>query len=177
METLAWIILALVIALAAVVGYASTRPGSFVLTRRAHIRAPSSRVFPLIADFRQWAHWSPWEKIDPALERRHSGAERGVGAVYEWRGTKAGQGRMEITDIQTDRQVNLNLDFIKPFKAHNAVVFTLDERDGGTDVTWTMSGRQGLGGKIMSIFMNMERLVGPSFDEGLAAIKHNSEAA
>jgi len=177
MGTLAWILLGLVAVLGAIVLYASTKPNTFTLTRSTHINAPAARIFPLIEDFREWAHWSPWEKIDPALERSYSGAPKGVGAIYGWRGAKAGQGRMEITGTTPDKQVNLNLDFIKPFKAHNTVVFTLDGRNGGTDVTWSMTGEQALMAKVISVFMSMDAIVGRSFDDGLAAMKRVSEAA
>jgi hypothetical protein len=50
-------------------------------------------VFERIVDFRRWQAWSPWEELDPNLWRDYSGAESGVGAIYEWAGNrKAGSG-------------------------------------------------------------------------------------
>lgn len=177
MGTLAWILVAVAGLLAALVVYAATKPGAFTLTRSTHIDAPAARIYPFIEDFRQWTRWSPWETIDPVLERKYSGAEKGVGAAYEWNGPKAGRGRMEINEVTPDSRVRLNLDFIKPFRAHNTVVFTLYERGGGTDVTWSMTGEQGLMSKVISVFMSMDKIVGRSFDDGLAAMKRVSEAA
>ncbi len=45
-----------------------------------------------------------------------------------------------------------------------------------TDVMWTMSGPQAFMGKVMSLFFNMDKIVGKSFEEGLADLKRVSEA-
>ena len=68
--------------------------------------APPEKVFPLLDDFHHWAQWSPWEKLDPALQRSYSGPEKGVGAVYDWTGNnKVGTGRMEILESTPERVV------------------------------------------------------------------------
>src|SRR4029077_19122825 len=93
-------ILAIVAAvvLAAILGFAATRPGTFRVERSKSIEAPPASIFELIDDFHRWAAWSPWEKLDPAMKRTFAGAPSGKGAVYEWAGnSKAGEGRMEIT--------------------------------------------------------------------------------
>src|SRR2546430_6712117 len=38
-------------------------------------RPPRSTLFPYTTLFRShaWEGWSPWEKMDPAMKRRHSG--------------------------------------------------------------------------------------------------------
>ena len=59
---------------------------SFHLSRETTIAAPPERVHALVNDFHEWQAWSPWEGIDPAMERTYTGAPTGVGAVYAWRG-------------------------------------------------------------------------------------------
>jgi hypothetical protein len=39
---------------------------------------------------------------------------------------------------------------------------------GGTMVSWTMEGRNTFFGKLMGLFMNMDRMIGGQFEEGLA---------
>ena len=121
-------ILAIVAAvvLAAILGFAATRPGTFRVERSKSIEAPPARIFELINDFHRWAAWSPWEKLDPAMKRTFAGAPSGKGAVYEWAGnSKAGEGRMEITGTSPGSKVTIKLDFLKPFEAHNTAEFTL----------------------------------------------------
>lgn len=93
------ILIILVVIIAAVLIYAATRPNHFVVTRSASIKAPAETIFPLINDFRRWPEWSPFEKLDPQMQRTLSGTDSGKGAAYAWEGnSKAGKGRMEITN-------------------------------------------------------------------------------
>ena len=111
--------------------YAATRPDTFRVQRTTTIKAPPEKIFPLINDFQRWGAWSPYEKKDPTMKRTLSGAATGKGAVYEWDGNKdVGKGRMEITESAPPSQVTLQLDFIRPFAAHNIVDFTLEAKEG-----------------------------------------------
>ncbi|TIW65041.1 MAG: polyketide cyclase, partial [Mesorhizobium sp.] len=105
----------LIVAIAAVLIYAATRPNDFVVSRSAIIKAPPEAIYPLINDFTRWPEWSPYEKLDPDMKRTLSGAESGKGAAYAWEGNgKAGVGRMEITSSVPSSLVALKLDFEKP---------------------------------------------------------------
>jgi polyketide cyclase/dehydrase/lipid transport protein len=149
----------------------------FEVVRSTRIDAPAERVRGLIDDFHAWRAWSPWEDVDPDLRREYSGAESGVGARYAWEGNrKAGKGDMEIVGSEPER-VDVRLTFEKPWKATNAVTFTLvPAGESATDVTWRMTGRQrglaGLFGRIVS----MDRLVGKDFEKGLARMKAAAES-
>ena len=168
------IALVLVALAAAVLGYAATRPDTFRVQRTTTIDAPPERVHALIHDFRAWGAWSPYEKLDPDMKRSHSGAAAGTGAVYAWDGEKAGAGRMEITGT-TPSRIAIRLDFAKPFEAHNTAEFTLEPRGVSTRVTWAMHGPNHFVGKVMGIFVDMDRLVGKDFEAGLAALKAAAE--
>jgi uncharacterized protein YndB with AHSA1/START domain len=150
----------------------------FEVRREATIPAPRERVFELLSDFHRWPEWSPWEELDPDMRRTHSGAQSGVGAVYEWDGNrKAGQGRMEITDAQAPSRVEVALQFIKPWKSTNHTTFELDERDGGTRVTWRMVGPKTLMTRIMGVFMSMDKMVGRDFEKGLVRLRDRATKA
>ncbi|MBZ9737354.1 MULTISPECIES: SRPBCC family protein [unclassified Mesorhizobium] len=172
----ATILIILVVIVAAVLTYAATRPNDFVVTRSASIKAPAETIFPLINDFRRWPEWSPFEKLDPGMKRTLSGAESGKGAAYAWEGnSKAGKGRMEITNSVPSSLVSLKLDFEKPFKANNSVDFTLSPSGEGTTVTWAMRGARPFIAKLMSLFMNFDTLIGKDFEAGLGNLKRLTE--
>ncbi len=149
---------------------------TYTVERSQTIDAPPARVYEQIADFHQWARWSPWEDVDPALERTYSGATSGTGAVYQWSGNrKAGQGRMEIVEANEPSQVRIDLVFEKPWKARNETVFTIRPHGSGSHVTWTMSGKKTLMTKVMGVFTSMEKLLGPDFEKGLDRLKATAE--
>lgn len=151
---------------------------SFRLTRSTVINAPPKTVHALINDYHHWAEWSAWETMDPpgTLQKTFSGPASGVGSKYAWVGPKTGTGSMEITGSDADRIV-MNLDFLKPFEAHNKAEFVLTPDGGGTKVVWTMTGPHTLLSKIMHFFFSMEKMVGPQFEQGLAQMKKAAEAA
>ncbi|WP_448679479.1 SRPBCC family protein [Pseudomonas nicosulfuronedens] len=173
---LKWIALVVVLAVVVVVVLAANRPGTFRVERTARIQAPPERIQGYIEDFHQWANWSPFEKLDPQMQRSFSGAEKGRGAVYAWEGNgKAGAGRMEILESDPASRVTIALDFLKPFKASNTAEFTLVPRDGGTEVTWAMFGPVPFLAKIMHLFFDVDRMVGKDFEAGLANLKALAE--
>ncbi|HEX3579659.1 MAG TPA: SRPBCC family protein, partial [Thermoanaerobaculia bacterium] len=109
------IVLVIVLIIAAVLIFAATKPDTFRVERTATIKATPEKILASLNDFHHWGAWSPWEKLDPAMKRTHSGAAQGKGAVYAWEGnSQAGAGRMEIIDASAS-QVSIKLDFLKPF--------------------------------------------------------------
>ena len=176
MKTLAIVAVVLLFAVAAILVLAAMKPDTFRVVRSTTVKAPPEKIFPLIADFRAWSAWSPWEKMDPALKRSYSGPGSGQGAVYAWEGnSKVGKGRMEIIDAPPPSRVAIKLDFLKPFEAHNTAEFTLTPRGSTTDVTWAMHGPNLFIGKVMSLFVSMDRMVGKDFETGLANLKAEAE--
>jgi hypothetical protein len=151
-------VLLILVALAVVI----QTPGS--ISRRAleTINAPSATFFPHINDFHRWTAWSPFEKMDPALQRSYAGPSSGVGAAYGWVGnSKVGEGSMKITESTPTRKVGIALEFMKPFKASNVATFTLTPEAGGaTRVTWAMDGQSTFVSKAMGLFMSMDRMIG-----------------
>lgn len=149
---------------------------TFAMSRSTTIDAPTDRVHSHVNDFREWQQWSPWEGLDPELERTYTGPVEGVGAHYAWSGNKkAGTGTMEITG-STPSRVEIALEFLVPFKASNVTTFELTPVGAGaTRVAWHMTGRRGL---FMTVAGRLffDRAIAKDFDRGLAQLKSVSEA-
>ncbi len=170
------IAIAVVALLAALLIYAATQPDTFRIQRAATIKAPPERIFAVLNDFLRWESWSPWEKKDPAMKRTFSAVTSGKGAVYAWEGNRdVGQGRMEIAESVPPSKVAIKLDFVKPFEAHNIVEFTLEPKGDSTNVTWAMQGPMPYISKLITVFVNMDSMVGKDFEAGLANLKTVTE--
>jgi carbon monoxide dehydrogenase subunit G len=171
------IVIVVVVLVAAVLVYAATRPDTLSVQRSTTIKAPPEKVFALINDFRRWGAWSPYEKKDPAMKRIISDPASGQGAAYEWDGNKdIGKGRMQITRSLPSSAITIQLDFVRPFEAHNVVEFTLEPRGDTTEVTWAMHGPSPYITKVMGVFFNMDRMIGKDFEAGLADLKAVAES-
>lgn len=177
LRILGYICLAGLILVGGVAAYATTLPDDFRYQRSAVINAPADAVFPLINNFHEWGQWSPWEKLDPKMKRSFAGPESGPGAIYSWAGdANIGEGQMTILESKPDELISIKLEFIKPFAGVCPTTFKLEPSASGTKVTWTMEGKNSFMPKVMSLFMDMEKMVCTSFDEGLATMNTVAQA-
>ena len=172
---LKYIAITLVALMAIVLALAATKPDTFQVQRSASMQAPPDKILLQINDFHNWASWSPWEKLDPAMRKTFSGSPSGKGSVYAWEGnSKVGAGRMEILQA-TPNSVTIQLDFLRPFPGHNVAEFTLAPQSGATQVTWAMHGPSPFVSKVMQVFVSMDTLIGKDFEAGLANMKAIAE--
>jgi uncharacterized protein YndB with AHSA1/START domain len=170
------ILVIIAVVVAAVLIVASLKPATFRIARSLRIHAPADRIFPFINEFHQWAQWSPFEKLDPAMRKTFGGSPTGRGSTYAWSGNgRAGQGSMEITESIPSSRVVIDLRFERPWKATNRAIFTLESAGDATAVTWAMEGRNVFMAKVMGLFMNMDKMIGKDFEAGLVSLKTLSE--
>ena len=177
MEIIGYILFALVLAIAAILLIASTRPDDFQVSRTRTIAAPPEQVFPLIANLRRMNTWNPFALRDPASTVSYTGPDAGKGTTHTFNGKKSGVGSIEVLEAHAPTTIVMRLIMTKPFKADNRVAFTLKPNSGGTtDVTWTMGGKQPLFAKAMTLFIDCDRMVGRDFDAGLDSLKRMAES-
>jgi uncharacterized protein YndB with AHSA1/START domain len=153
------------------------QPADFQVTRAETIAAPPETVFAQVNNFHNWRAWSPWEKLDPDMERTFSGEPAGEGAVYAWSGNSdVGEGNMTITESRPNDLIRLKLEFIKPMAGTSDTEFNFKPEGDGTHVTWTMAGKNNFIAKAFCLFMNMDKMIGGQFEEGLTSMKKVAEA-
>jgi uncharacterized protein YndB with AHSA1/START domain len=162
----------IVILVAVLLVFAATRPDTFRVERTALIKATPERIYPYLSDFRKGEAWLPYEKKDPTMKRTHSGAASGKGSVYEFEGNKeVGTGRLEIVEAIPLSRVVIKLDMRKPIEGHDIIEYTLDPRGDSTNFTWTIHGSVPFLGKVLSIFVSMDKMIGKDFEAGIANLK------
>lgn len=149
---------------------------TYVVQRSATIDASPSEVFDKLTDYHQWGEWSPWDELDPSMTKTYTGETGQVGAGYSWTGNrKVGEGRMTTTSIEPPNQLDIDLEFIKPFKSQSVTTFLVEPQGEGSAVTWRMTGSHNWMSKIMGIFKSMDSMLGPDFEKGLANLKRICE--
>lgn len=127
---------------------AAFQPGSYTVQRAISIQAPPEKVTALIADFRLWPQWSPWNNI--------------------------GAARMEVLS-QTPTHISVKLEFPGESAKPSLMEFWVQPQDGATTVRWSMSGDIDFTGKIMNMIISMDKALGPAFENGLAKLKVAAE--
>ena len=154
------------------VGVVAMQPADFRISRSASISATPEAVFEQVNDFHNWDAWSPWAKLDPAAKNSFDGPDSGEGARFSWAGNdKVGEGSMTITESKPSELVRIKLAFLKPMEDTSDTLFTFEPDGKQTKVTWTMSGKNNFMGKAFCLVMNMQKMIGGKFEEGLASMK------
>lgn len=171
------LLIAFAVLVATFVVVVTLRPSRYRVTRSATIGAPAGAIFEEVNDFHRWAAWSPFEKLDPQATKSFEGAERGEGAVYRWSGnSRAGAGSTTITESRPGELIRIKLDMVKPFNCSNDVEFAFVPSGEATNVTWSMTGTNNFVAKAVGLFINMDKMCGTPFEEGLASLKRIVEA-
>lgn len=172
------ILIALVLVIAGFATFVYFQPADYQVQRSLAISAPAETVFAQVNDFRRWEGWNPWGKLDPAMKLSYSGAPSGTGAVYAWAGNnQVGEGRMTLSESHPNDLIRIQMEFFKPFAGNSTAEFTFKPEGDKTLVTWSMTGKNNFIGKVMCLFMNMDKMVGGQFEKGLADLKTISETA
>ncbi len=173
------ILVVVVVVIIVVVGFVATRADTYHVERSITAVAPAVVVFDHINSFKAWEAWSPWAKLDPAMSTTYTGPPSGVGAKYAWDSKEdhVGAGEMTIIESQPGQKVGIDLHFIRPFDDQNLTTFVI-KPDGANQstVTWAMDGHTNVVTKIMGVFTDMDAMIGPDFERGLAQLKVNAEA-
>ncbi len=172
---LLYILIGLAVIIIGILIAASMKPSTVHYERSTVINSSPETILPHIADFHRWMTWSPWDKLDPNMKREYTGAAQGEGAKYGWSGNgKAGEGTMEIL-AASNGGVKIDLRFVKPFKSDCITHFHFTPQGNATTVRWTMDGPNTFMGKVFSMFMNMDKMIGKDFETGLAGLKAMAE--
>ncbi len=171
------ILIGIAIVIVLLVGAIIAQPDTYKVTRSATMAAQPEAVFAQVNDFRKWAAWSPWAKLDPRMKETFTGPEAGQGSVYDWAGDKnVGKGRMTILESKAAELVRIKLEFIEPFADVADTRFRFSPDGVGTRVEWEMAGNNNFLSKAMCLFMGgMDKMIGPDFEKGLAQLKAAAE--
>lgn len=165
------IALVVIILIAVIVIYAASKPDHFHVECSVSIKAPAEKIFALINDLHLWNDWTPYNK-DPNMKKTFSGSALGVGAHYAWEGNKeVGKGEITIRTSTLPQRIEFDLHMIEPFEGHNLATFTFTPDGDTTKVTWSLDDKQKLMVKVMSLFMDMDKMIGKDFEVGLAQLK------
>lgn len=157
--------------LAAFIAIVALRPAEFHVERHATLAASPAALFERVNNHHKFNDWNPFLKVDPQVKNTYSGPEAGVGAVCSWDGNKdIGAGSATIVESKPNELVRMRMDWKRPMEGVATVDFTFKPEGDKTVVTWSMYGKNNFLGKLVSLFMDCDKMVGPQFEEGLASL-------
>ena len=170
------IIVAIVVAAVLVVGLIA--PKEFSMSRDIEINAPKEVVWKGISSLETQHEWSPWSAKDPNMTFDFKGDPGTVGSVYHWAGNEeVGEGEQEITSIEPMSKVEQDLRFTSPYESQADVTFSMEDSENGQKVTWAFTTEFGFMASIFMMMGDMEAMLAPDFEKGLANLKEMCESA
>lgn len=140
----------------------------YQVERSIVIDAPNDLVWEQIKYFHNWQSWSPWYKKDSTMAWTFNGNDGELESSYSWTSENSGSGNMTNTGVVEGEELLYHVNFIKPFKSESDGYLGLKEVNGATEVIW---GFTGTNKGIFALFFNMDKMVGPDFEEGLELLK------
>jgi carbon monoxide dehydrogenase subunit G len=165
-------VLTISVVIVAVLIFAATKPNSFRLQRSITIHAPQEKVFAFINDLHSWESWSDESENDRTAQKNYTGPASGIGAAVEWHGSgRAASARMTIIESVTPSKVSVNVDWRKPFKAHNLNEFTIRAQGDATAVTWSIQASHLYPMKVVGIFVDIQSEFGKHMESALKNLK------
>lgn len=145
----------------------------YSIEREITIDKSSNEVFQYLRHIKNQDKFSKWVMTDPNMKREFRGNDGTVGFVYAWEGNKkAGKGEQEITSIEENKYLGLEVRFEKPFVAVAQTPFTLEAiSPQKSKVIWGMTSSMNYPMNIMLLLMNMEKMLGKDMETSLKNLK------
>lgn len=172
------IFLVLFVALVGIFGYAYFQDPAYTYTRQVTIEGTPEQIYPYIVNSEKMNEWMPWKEIDPAVKIVNEGPAEGVGAKAKWESTgEMGKGHSEIIEVTPNESVVTALEMTEPFPMKQTSTIKIQPADGKSLVTWSVTGENGWIARVMGLFLDFDKQVGDSFQQGLGNLKKLIEGA
>lgn len=150
-------------------------PSTYSAQRSVTINAPVEKVFPLVANHKEWKRWSVWNQRDPNMLMTYSGPEMAAGSKWSWKSKSEGNGGMEFSAVEANKRVGYILTMEDMTPATGDLKFTTE--GAATKVSWDINGNAGMNPVFRWFGLFMDKMIGPDFEAGLKNLKKLAEGA
>lgn len=162
----------LVLCIALLFGYAAFQSPDYVISREIKINASAEKIFPYLNNQRLAQEWGPWLEVDPTARMTLIGPEAGVGSRTSWSGAKQlGTGSALVTESVTNQRVHIRLEYTEPTAMTQESDYIIAPAGDQSLVTWRVTGKNSLLGRAMCLVIDMDKMVGGMFEQGLNKLK------
>lgn len=146
----------------------------YKVEREITINKPQTEVFDYVSHLKNMDEYSVWMK-DPNMKTKFTGNDGYKGFIYGWDGNDdVGEGELEITNIETNERLDMDIRFIRPFESEAKVYITTENSgNNSTNVHWVMQGTSSYPMNFMNLMM--DNMIGKDLDANLQNIKSNLE--
>ncbi len=164
--------LVLIALVAVLLVYVGLQSPDYVISREITIQAKPEKIFPFLNNSKLAEQWEPWKEVDPGAVMVYSGPEQGVHARTDWDSHgQLGTGSATIVESDLNTRVALRLEYVKPMNMVQNSEYLVHAAGEQSVVIWRVTGQNNFIGRLMCVFINMDKMVGGMFEKGLANLK------
>lgn len=146
-------------------------PSTFHVERNVVIEKPVSSVFQYALNYEHRKKWDPWLEMEPEAEVTINVEPGFVGSNYSWEGEIIGSGKMTILNFDPNKRIESKIEFFSPRQTSSDVIWTFEEGENGTRVTWAFEGDSPYPiGRWFGLMM--DGMMGDDFQHGLDKLKY-----
>jgi effector-binding domain-containing protein len=150
--------------------------GSIHIERSMVIKADAGTVYNEINSLKNWKSWSYWDNIDTAMKSVYSGPESGVGCKHSWESSNdsVGKGSLTITKNEAGKFIETELSFEGMGTSLGG--WKIRDTTDGVLATTYMDIEMPFFARPMTLFMDMDEMLGGDFVKSLNGLKTRCEA-
>lgn len=162
-----------VVILLAIIVVGVMAPKTETVERSIVIEQPANKIFTYLVSLKNMEQYSPWQLKDPKAKHEYRGTDSTVGSVHRWisENKEVGVGEQEIKSIKINEEIISELRFEEPLEGVSEGFFKLKPVPNGTELTWGYHGSFGFVESIFMMAIDMDKVLGADFEQGLQKIK------
>jgi hypothetical protein len=112
------------------------------------IDAPLATVYAQVAGLKHWGEWNPWLAVGAQPSVSLPGNAKG--GTWSWDSAKSGKGMVEHLKLQELTRIEQRIRLQHPFAVQGKSIWQFSEREGKTEVRWSLRGRVGFSVRAFS---------------------------
>ncbi|MBL7890681.1 MAG: SRPBCC family protein [Bacteroidia bacterium] len=145
----------------------------YFVQREILVNTSIDDVFEYLRFLRKQEKFSKWVMADPDMKKEFKGTDGEPGFVYVWDSKKrAGAGEQILVSLERPTRLNMEVHFIRPFKAIAKTPFILEDKGNGqTLIKWEMHSAVNYPMNAMLLFFTADKMLGPDMEESLNNLK------
>lgn len=139
--------------------------------RSIDIAASDEAIKATLYDFKIFHEkWSPYTKMDPQMKTSYEGNPGEAGYKLSWESDKKEVGKGSLTYNYTNGDTVANTLHFEDY-GDSKNYFIVKNNDSTCNVTWGMLSTTPFMFRGMALFMNMDKMIGTDFEDGLKTLK------
>jgi hypothetical protein len=146
----------------------------YKVEREITINRSNQEVFDYVKMLKNQNDFSVWAKMDPNMKKDFKGTDGTVGFISAWESNheNVGKGEQEIKNIEQGKRIDYELRFKEPFESTaGASMSTEAVSETQSKVKWSFNGHMNYPMNIMTLFMDMDKMLGKDLSGGLKNLK------